>query len=73
MPQASVVWLVRAVVLTTFLLLVLVSGPRARASEIRQIDAAWIPVADGRAQPNVAGGAFRQRSITATAIPAVLQ
>jgi hypothetical protein len=44
----------RAVAITLFLLLVLVGGPRANAAETRQIDAAWIPIADGSAQPTAA-------------------
>ena len=51
MPQASFVWLVRAVAIALFLLLVLVSGPRAGAAEIQRLDAAWILIADGRAKP----------------------
>ena len=51
MPQASFVWLVRAVAIALFLLLVLVSGPRAGAAEFQRLDAAWILIADGRAKP----------------------
>ena len=68
MPRASLVWLMRAVAITLFLLLVLVAGPRASAAEVRQIDAAWIPVADGRAQPTAAWSEFCERSPGACAI-----
>jgi predicted transglutaminase-like cysteine proteinase len=61
MPQASLVWLVRAVAITLFLLLVLIAGPRASAAEIRQPDAAWIPIADGSAQPTAAWSEFCER------------
>jgi hypothetical protein len=47
MPRASLVWLMRALVITLFLLLVLVAGPHASAAESHQPDAAWIPVANG--------------------------
>ncbi|MGF9760745.1 transglutaminase-like cysteine peptidase [Microvirga sp. 0TCS3.31] len=62
MPRASVVWLMRAVAITLFLLLVLVGGPRANAAETRQIDAAWIPIADGSAQPTAAWSEFCERN-----------
>jgi predicted transglutaminase-like cysteine proteinase len=77
MPQASLVWLLRAVAITLFLLLVLVAGPRASAAETHQFDAAWIPVADGRAQPTAAWSEFCERSPNECAInpaePATIQ
>jgi predicted transglutaminase-like cysteine proteinase len=53
---------VRTVAITLFLLLVLVAGPRASAAEIQHLDAAWIPIADGSAQPTDAWSEFCERS-----------
>src|SRR3712207_1196864 len=61
MPPASIVWLMRAVATTLFLFLVLVAGPRANAAEIHQLGAAWIPIAEGRAQPTAAWSEFCER------------
>jgi predicted transglutaminase-like cysteine proteinase len=58
----------RAVAITLFLLLVLVGGPRASAAEIHQLDAAWIPIADGSAQPTAAWSEFCERSPNECAI-----
>ncbi len=77
MPQASLVWLMRAVAITVFLFFVLVAGPRAGAAEIHQLDAAWIPVADGSAQPTAAWSEFCERNPGECAInpaePATIQ
>jgi predicted transglutaminase-like cysteine proteinase len=59
---------VRTVVITFFLLLVLVSGQRAHAAEVRRLDAAWIPIADGTAQPTDAWSEFCKRFPTECAI-----
>ena len=76
-PRGNLVWLLRTVAITVFLLLVLVSGPRASATEIHQFDAAWIPVADGSAQPTAAWSKFCERSpaecVTNPAEPATIQ
>ena len=61
-PRGGLVWFVRTVVITLFLLLVLVAGPRASAAEIQHLDAAWIPIADGSAQPTDAWSEFCERS-----------
>jgi len=77
MPRASLVWLMRTVAITLFLLLVLVGGPRASASEIHQLGAAWIPIADRNAQPTAAWNEFCERSPSECAInpaePATIQ
>ena len=62
MPRASLVWLMRAVAITVFLFFVLVAGPRAGAAEVYQLDAAWIPIADGSAQPTAAWSEFCERN-----------
>jgi predicted transglutaminase-like cysteine proteinase len=68
---------VRTVVITLFLLLVLVAGPRASAAETRPLDAAWITIADGSAQPTDAWSEFCERSPAECAInpaePAMIQ
>lgn len=77
MPRASLVWLARAVAITLFLLLVLVGAPRAGAAEILPFDAAWIPIADGSAQPTAAWSEFCERFPAECAInlaePATIQ
>jgi predicted transglutaminase-like cysteine proteinase len=56
---------------------VLVAGPRASAAETRQLDAAWIPTAEGSAQPTDAWSEFCERSPAECAInpaePAMIQ
>jgi predicted transglutaminase-like cysteine proteinase len=56
---------------------VLVAGPRVSAAEIRQLDVAWIPTAEGSAQPTDAWSEFCERSPAECAInpaePAMIQ
>ena len=68
MPPASLVWLLRVVAIAIILLLVLIGGPRASAAETRRLDAAWIPIADGSAQPTAAWSEFCDRSPNECAI-----
>ncbi|PVE22009.1 transglutaminase [Microvirga sp. KLBC 81] len=60
--RGELVWLLRTVAITTLLLLALVHGSHASAAETRHLDATWIPVADGSAQPTVAWSEFCERS-----------
>ena len=60
--RGDLAWFLRTVAITILLLLALVLGPRAGAAEIHQLDAAWIPVADGSAQPTAAWSEFCERN-----------
>ncbi len=75
--RGSLVWLLRTVAITFLLLLALVHGPGARAAEIHQLNAAWIPIADGSAQPTAAWSEFCERNPGECAInpaePATIQ
>jgi predicted transglutaminase-like cysteine proteinase len=75
--RGDLAWLLRTVAITILLLLALVLGPRASAAETRQLDAAWIPVADGSAQPTAAWSEFCERNPAECAInpaePATIQ
>jgi predicted transglutaminase-like cysteine proteinase len=75
--RGDLAWLLRTVAITILLLLALVLGPHASAAEIHQLDAAWIPVADGSAQPTAAWSEFCERSPGECAInpaePATIQ
>lgn len=55
-------WLLRTMAITILLLLALVYGPDARADGSRQLDTAWIPAADGSAQPTPAWRAYCEQS-----------
>jgi predicted transglutaminase-like cysteine proteinase len=59
---------VRTIAITLLLFLVLVSGPRVHAAEIRQLAEAWIPIADGSAQPTDAWSEFCKSFPTECAI-----
>jgi len=54
-------WLLRSLAIAAILLLALVHGPQASATDARQIGAAWIPVATGNAQPTAAWAEFCAR------------
>jgi predicted transglutaminase-like cysteine proteinase len=75
--RGDLAWFLRTVAITILLLLALVLGPRAGAAEIHQLDAAWIPVADGSAQPTAAWSEFCERNPGECAInpaePATIQ
>jgi predicted transglutaminase-like cysteine proteinase len=75
--RGDLAWILRTVAITILLLLALVLGPRAGAAEIHQLDAAWIPVADGSAQPTAAWSEFCERNPGECAInpaePATIQ
>jgi predicted transglutaminase-like cysteine proteinase len=60
--RGNLAWILRTVAITILLLLALVLGPRASAAEIPQLNAAWIPVVDGSAQPTAAWSEFCERS-----------
>jgi predicted transglutaminase-like cysteine proteinase len=75
--RGDLAWILRTVAITILLLLALVLGPRASAAETHQLDAAWIPVADGSAQPTAAWSEFCERNPGECAInpaePATIQ
>ncbi len=76
--RGGFLWFLRTVAITILLLLALVYGPGAQAEAVRQVDgAAWIPVADGSAQPTAAWSEFCERNPGECAInpaePATIQ
>jgi len=75
--RGDLAWHLRAVAITILLLFALVHGPHARAAGTRHPDLAWIPVADGTAQPTAAWSEFCERNPSECAInpaePATIQ
>ena len=62
MPIRSRARLLIIIVIAVLSVLSAIHAPRAQASETRQFDTAWIPVADGNAQPTAAWSEFCERS-----------
>jgi predicted transglutaminase-like cysteine proteinase len=76
-PMRSRARLLLTIVIAVLSLLSAIHAPRVHASETHQRDAAWIPTADGSAQPTDAWSAFCERSPGECAInpaePATIQ
>jgi hypothetical protein len=68
MPMRSRVKLLLTIVIAVLSLLSAIYAPRVQASETHQFDAAWIPIADGGAQPTAAWSEFCERSAGECAI-----
>ncbi|QRM27593.1 transglutaminase-like cysteine peptidase [Microvirga sp. VF16] len=60
--RGNLAWFLRTVAISLLLLFALVGVPRASAGELHQLNAVWIPTADGSAQPTDAWREFCERS-----------
>ena len=62
MPMRTRARLLLTILIAVLSVLSVIHAPRVQASETHQYDVAWIPVADGSAQPTAAWSEFCERS-----------
>jgi predicted transglutaminase-like cysteine proteinase len=68
MPMRSLARLLLTIVIAVLAVLSVIYPARVQASEIHRADAAWIPIADGNAQPTAAWSEFCERDPAECAI-----
>src|SRR3712207_907906 len=62
MPMRNRARLLLTILIAVLSVLSAIHAPRVHASETHQIEAAWIPIADGSAQPTAAWSEFCERN-----------